>query len=244
NKRPLIGDVLDMNLKYTTETDSVLFDSKDAGSDFRMRLEPPAHHGSIEEAFLMMAEGDSAIFKIDGADFYRYTRKLVYVPDFIKPGDKVVFYVRLKKITPKDEFGRQISASDRQYAAEELSMINRFLLTEDLQITPTASGLYFKSLKKQGNIRVKPGNTVSVRYTAMFLDGGVFDAVESNEPPFTFTMGKNEVIAGLEEAVGYMCVGETALAIIPFRLAYGSEKKGIIPPYSTLLFEITVTNAQ
>lgn len=239
-RRPLIGDVLQLNLRYTTEKDSLLFDSNDAGKVFKMRLEPPAHKGSIEEGFLLMAEGDSAIFKVDAELFYRHSRKLVQIPAFVARGSKIVFYVKLESIIPQDEFSKTMSEIDRKFAVEELSLINRFLMLENLDLKPTNSGLYFLSLNNRGTKKPKPGSKVAIRYSAMFIDGGMFDAIDENQPPFVFTTGNNEVIPGLEEAVYLMSQGETALAIIPFRLAYGSQRFGDVPPYSTLLFEITL----
>ncbi len=240
-RRPLIGDVLELDMKYYLNDDSLLFDSRNSETAFRMRMDPPSHPGSIEEGFLMMAEGDSAVFKVDASSFYTYTRKLVKLPSFIRQGDKVVFHVAMRKVIAQEDFSLAMSDTDRRYAADELSMINRFLLAEELNIEPQKSGLYFISLKNKGSKKPRAGGKVEIYYNAMFLDGGAFDAVEPDTPPFSFTMGADEVIPGLEEAVGLMTEGETALAIIPFRLAYGSERYGDIPPYSTLIFEISLS---
>ena len=42
-----------------------------------------------------------------------------------------------------------------------------------------------------------------------------------------------------------MQVGDHCLVIIPFRLAYGDQKYGnVIPPFSTLVFEIELLDAK
>ncbi len=236
--RPLIGDVLELDMKYYLNGDSLLFDTKDAGTAYRMRMETPSHKASIEEGFLMMGKGDSAIFKVDALSFFKYTRNLVHTPNYTKTGDKIEFRVKMIDIIRQTDFSLAMSETDRQYAVEELSMINRFLLNENLQAQPSKSGLYLINLESTNGKYPKLGNKVDIYYNAMFIDGGLFDAVEPGQRPFSFTIGNEEVIEGIEEAVNKMREGEIALAIIPFRLAYGSEKYLEIPPYSTLLFEI------
>lgn len=86
---------------------------------------------------------------------------------------------------------------------------------------------------------VKAGDTVSVLYTGRLADGTVFDAssLHGNEP-FTFTVGAGAVIRGWDEGLLGMKVGGTRRLIIPADMAYGSQDLGVIPPNSTLIFDI------
>lgn len=241
---PEIGDILSLNLEYRTSFDSVLFTSKDVSGGFRMRLEKPAHPGSIEEAFQLMHIGDSAIFKIDAYNFYTYSRNLVQVPYFAKEGSYITFHVRLKDIQQSEDYKIQRKEREIRIQDEENSMINRYLLSEEINIEPLNSGLYIIPIIKTDKEKVKVGSIVSIHYSASFLDGREFDNTNNTGIPFAFELGKGDIIPGLEQGISHMSLGETARFIVPFRLAYGGESKGPIPPYSTLLFDVEIVSVK
>ena len=56
--------------------------------------------------------------------------------------------------------------------------------------------------------------------------------------PFTFKVGKGEVIKGWDIGVAGMTVGGERRLTIPAKLAYGSSKTPGIPPNSTLVFDV------
>lgn len=69
-------------------------------------------------------------------------------------------------------------------------------------------------------IYAKKGNTVKVHYTGKFNDGTEF-ATSINDDPLQFTIGKGQVIRGLERAVVGMSPGEAKTAEILAEQAYG-----------------------
>ncbi len=68
--------------------------------------------------------------------------------------------------------------------------------------------------------QAKQGDTVNVHYTGKLEDGTVFDSSRSRNP-LQFTIGKGQVIAGFEQAVIGMSLGESKTARIPVDQAYG-----------------------
>jgi peptidylprolyl isomerase len=70
--------------------------------------------------------------------------------------------------------------------------------------------------------RVKPkkGDTVKIHYTCKLEDGTVADSSNGIDP-IEFTLGKRDVIKGLEEAVMGMKVGQSKTVNIPPGKAYG-----------------------
>src|SRR5579862_8657074 len=75
---------------------------------------------------------------------------------------------------------------------------------------------------------------VTVEYTGTLADGKQFDS-SKGKPPFTFTLGKGEVIKGWDQGVVGMKVGGDRELTIPPDLAYGAKGVGdVIPPNSTL----------
>ncbi len=69
---------------------------------------------------------------------------------------------------------------------------------------------------------VRVGDKVSVNYTGKFTDGNVFDtSLTAGRTPLKFTVGQHQVIAGFENAVVGMKVGESKTVTLPPEQAYG-----------------------
>eukprot|EP00123_Amoebidium_parasiticum_P010327 comp20028_c0_seq1/m.24581 comp20028_c0_seq1/g.24581 ORF comp20028_c0_seq1/g.24581 comp20028_c0_seq1/m.24581 type:complete len:199 (-) comp20028_c0_seq1:413-1009(-) len=87
----------------------------------------------------------------------------------------------------------------------------------------------------------KAGDNVHIHYTGSLEDGKVFDSSKGRDA-FTFRLGAGKVIRGFDDGVMGMCIGEKRKVTIPPHLGYG--KRGVadvIPPDSTLVFEIELT---
>ncbi|KAG8925346.1 peptidylprolyl isomerase fpr4, partial [Tulasnella sp. 408] len=81
----------------------------------------------------------------------------------------------------------------------------------------------------------KNGQKLSMRYIGKLQNGNVFDK-NVKGAPFTFTLGKGEVIKGWDEGLVGLNVGSEAILTIPPSAAYGKKKMDDIPANSTLTF--------
>ncbi|RDE13003.1 MAG: peptidylprolyl isomerase [Candidatus Thorarchaeota archaeon] len=84
------------------------------------------------------------------------------------------------------------------------------------------------------------GKTVIVHYTGWLTNGRKFDSSVDRGKPFEFRIGVGQVIQGWDQGVMSMKIGGKRRLTIPPQLAYGSRNvgDGLIPPNSTLIFEV------
>lgn len=107
----------------------------------------------------------------------------------------------------------------------------------------TESGLKYKVIKEgTGTEPPAIGARVITQYTG-WLDGfdtvRKFDSSRDRNKPFTFDVGKGQVIRGWDESFSNMVIGERRQIIIPPRLGYGDRGAGgIIPGGATLYFDV------
>ncbi len=103
----------------------------------------------------------------------------------------------------------------------------------------TDSGLQYWDVKVGLGPFAKDGDVVKVHYTGWFTTGKKFDSSVDAHQPYSFTLGKGEVIKGWDEGVTGMKVGGKRQLRVPPELAYGDAGyKTIIPPNSTLIFDV------
>ncbi len=109
----------------------------------------------------------------------------------------------------------------------------------------TASGLQYWDIKVGTGKVAKAGDTALVHYTGWLTSGKKFDS-SIGGPPFRVTpLGTAPVIKGWNEGVMGMKVGGKRQLRIPPDLAYGAGGyPGVIPPNSTLIFDVTLVAVQ
>jgi FKBP-type peptidyl-prolyl cis-trans isomerase len=108
-------------------------------------------------------------------------------------------------------------------------------MSDDLQIEILRAGT---------GAEAKAGNRVTVHYVGTLTDGKKFDSSRDRGQGFKFTLGKGEVIQGWDKGVAGMKVGELRKLTIPSQLAYGARGfPPVIPPNSTLVFEVELLDA-
>ncbi len=111
--------------------------------------------------------------------------------------------------------------------------------------TKTASGLTYWDIKLGTGPVAEAGHTVKVDYTGWLTNGKKFDSSVGTGKPFEFKLGGGEVIKRWDEGVAGMKVGGKRQLKIPPDLAYGERGyPGVIPPSSTLIFDVTLRGVE
>jgi len=108
------------------------------------------------------------------------------------------------------------------------------------ELIADADGIFQKTLKSGSGAVPTKGQTVSVNYKGMLINGQVFDASEMHGGPVDFQVGVGRIIPGWDKVVMTMKKGEKRMIVIPPELAYGSRGTpgGPIAPNSFLAFEV------
>jgi peptidylprolyl isomerase len=105
---------------------------------------------------------------------------------------------------------------------------------------PAPSKLVTKELIQGKGALAKAGESVTVNYVGvLYKNGKVFNASWESKQPFTFVLGRGQVIPGWDKGVAGMRVGSRRELIIPAAEAYGARgRPPAIPPNSPLVFVV------
>lgn len=208
------------------------------GSQFFITLTETSHLDDKHSVFGHVKEGMDVVNAITEGDTIikiNIIRKGDRAKSFA-PGTNDAFAKIQKTAADACEQQRIVQRKEKEESAKAVDGIKK----KYPDAVTTQSGLMYV-VKKQGTGKSpEKGTRISVHYTGTLLNGKEFDCSVGRNQPFSFNVGKGDVIAGWDEAFLAMKKGEQRILIIPPELAYGSRGAGggIIPPNSWLVFEV------
>lgn len=241
--QPEEGDIVELKLTVRT-TDSTIIPTIPT----RDQIVESAFKGDFYAAIKKMHVGDSATFILNGDSIFHY----FFGQEYPFGEEPLYFDIKLDKIMSMEEVEKEQAERRKEYEEmletfknSEDSLLTNYLTDNKVTVKPTSSGLYYIKLASGKGEKVKTGSHVTVHYTGTLLDGTVFDSSYSRDEPIELEVGKGQVIAGWEEGLQLMREGEKARFIIPSKLAYGERGAGgVIPPYTTIVFEVEVLDVE
>ncbi|MCF2874433.1 MULTISPECIES: peptidylprolyl isomerase [unclassified Tenacibaculum] len=140
---------------------------------------------------------------------------------------------------------RTFEGAREKREAEALAKQKELLDSVAAGYDETPSGLRYKILQNGEGKQATKGAMVSVHYKGQLLDGTVFDSSYKRKQPIDFAVGVGQVIAGWDEGIQLLKVGDKARLVIPSNLAYGEAGAGgVIPPNATLIFDVELMNVK
>lgn len=121
----------------------------------------------------------------------------------------------------------------------------------EVSVVEIAPGLTSKTLVSGCGEIAASGQLVIVHYTGWLFDenaekhrGDKFDSSRDRDDHFRFPLGAGRVIKGWDQGVEGMAIGEVRELTIAPELAYGDRDLGVIPPGSTLVFEVELAGLE
>ena len=166
------------------------------------------------------------------------------VVDAIAQGDKIESIEIVRQGDAAEKFNaieafRTFEGSREKRIAAEREAVRAELDKLAVGFDETESGLRYKIIQKGDGKKAEKGNTVSVHYKGQLADGTVFDSSYKRNAPLDFQVGVGQVIAGWDEGICLLNVGDKARLVIPSDLGYGAAGAGgVIPPNATLVFDV------
>jgi FKBP-type peptidyl-prolyl cis-trans isomerase FklB len=131
------------------------------------------------------------------------------------------------------------AAAEKEFASNKEAGI-KFLEENKSKegVVTLPSGLQYKVIKVGKGALPTLNDRVKVHYKGTLVDGTEFDSSLNGTSPEPRSFSVNGVIKGWTEALQLMPVGSKWELYIPQELAYGSQDRNVIKPFSTLVFEL------
>ncbi len=252
-QKPAIGDYMEFHIKSYIrfpKGDSVLFDSRkmNGNQPVPFQLTPPQFKGDLVEGFQMLTKGDSAVFRVAVDSVIKAGNAPL---PWMEKGKNQKLEYTVQVVTVKTQ--AQLQAEQKQAASKQVGvdeqLIKDYLAKNNIKAMRTPSGLYYKVDKMGAGYKPMPGDSVSMNYTGMTLNGTKFDSnidpQFNHVQPFWFNLGVGQVIRGWDEGIGLMPKGSKGTLYIPSTMAYGAQSPTpLIPANSVLMFDVEVVDAK
>lgn len=229
-----------LDLNYSTQNDSVFWNSKSDYDDKYFMNIDPERSGNCIEAYLQMAnEGDSACLLIPKETFFKQQFSSPRIPEFAKADSVVKVYLKIKTIFNTSRVDSLIT----EWALNETKLIKNYLEKNNItEYYKDSLNVYWLSGKPDlSAVNQLKNKTISMSYKGYLLNGKQFD-----ESPYNWqvnTSTPDQMLKGLNYVIKFLNTGQNTKIILPSYLAFGELGAGnIIPPYTPLLYEININN--
>jgi FKBP-type peptidyl-prolyl cis-trans isomerase len=235
-----VGDIMKVYFTFLTVDGDTLLDFQ-TGRPYELVFGDMALGRGFYEALSLISKGghiecvipSSLAFGKDG--FY----------DAILPYTTFKLDLDVVDIMTSDEYEAEQEELMNKKLKEESRNIAKYLKDNNINVEPTSTGLYYIDTEVGSGDSAQIGDMVMVHYTIYNIDNEKIESSYDYNQPMTFIYGNNQMIPGIEEAVGYMKVGGKAKIIVPFQLGFGDIViDEALPANSTLIVDLEFVGLQ
>jgi len=235
--KPKLGEIIKFNFILYSYRDSMLSSSYKSEIPVVTEIRPSSYKGDLEEAFMMMSSGDSAMFLVSADSFYNGQQMPVPAGSMLKMRIKMLsIESQADYALEKQKLNEESLKINDKIKAQEIKNLDRYIYHNEPKAKKTGDGLFYVVEHKGRGPMPKDSQTVIISYKAKLLDGTAVDGGSSKIT--SFVMGRHEVIRGLELGAGLFNKGSKGRLLFTSSLGYGDKGNGgLIHPYSTLIYD-------
>lgn len=125
---------------------------------------------------------------------------------------------------------------NKNLALKEDSLLEILAIKTDKAFKKSEIGFWYRIDKKTSGKQLEIHDSCEISFKLKLADGNL--VLEDNK---IVTIGKKQVVRGLEEGLKLLRKGESATFIVPWYLGYGMNGlENLIPPYTSLIFEVSI----
>ena len=202
--------------KDSTKITSFIGSTKQTHKPMKFALRKNSFINGIDEGIVGMKEGGSRTIIIPS--------KLAYgergFPPIIPPNTDLKFQVQLVNV--------------------KAAIVVKKWDVDTTNYKTLSNGIRYAVVAPGDSTAIDSGDVVTLHYSVFLQNGKKFDSSVERDEPLVFPYKEQSFIKGFDEAIGMMTKGEKAEFVIPPDLAYGSKGNSVIPPNSTLVFDIKI----
>jgi len=236
-----VGDKVSAYMTYRTMDDSIFSHSQE-GRPFELPMMKSVYKGDVFAALGMMSVNDSATFIINSDSFFIKTVGAPR-PELLDSGSFFYLDVLVTKILNPAQMDKERMEKEKSMAEMEKSVIAEYIASNNLDVQPDESGIFFLKNKSGKGTKVTAGSYISVNMVAKVLgpNGGEFINTYTEKKPIDLEVGTGQLGIGFETGVLKLRTGDKATMIIPFSLAFGAQgMRGYVPPFATIAYDIEI----
>ncbi len=243
---PKEGDLVRFHFKVIDDKGKTRFSSWDSGQPTEFKMPAPndkiAKDPVISTLFLM-AKGDSltVIYPVDS---------MPTKPQDLEGVKNFTYHIKMLEIVSPEDQAKAKVANDK-VAEDKKAVVNQILADYKAgklkgKLNKQKSGLEIYTVEEGDGPTPKSNQKVTVDYYGVLKENGVmFDNSFSRGQPFSFTLGRGQVIPGWDQGLALLKKGSKAVLFIPYAMAYGEAgSPPVIPAKADLVFYVELKDVK
>lgn len=230
------SEIVTVNLAYRLG-DSLLFNSSTLGEPMKFPVIKPLFKGDLYDALTLMGTGDSLTISVVADSFYLKTANLSELPEFVEPGSNIFYEIKLLNHISNADYQVELDGIRKEDEKQERILLQNYLINNNINVDPTASGLYFIPIEKGRGGTPDTGSMCQIFLWVKQLDGTEL-FTNFDERALDVEYGKSFDTKGFMEGLGLLRVGGKAQFIVPSWIGVGSTGMDMVPPFTTLIYEV------